>query len=173
MFTEEFRKYLIIGITVILLAVIIICSKMGSKGPLKNTSFKLGIILSESLDSVNDWTKRQFSFAGNIFDMKKEVEKYKEENKFVFVALEDNQMMLEQINGHWNTGKLEYPFGRGINFEMSVSDVDSIYKRIIEAGINPFVEMESVTYRTGESELTQKQFLVLDPDGYLLRFVEG
>lgn len=97
----------------------------------------------------------------------------REENRFVFVALEDNQMMLEQLNGHWNTGKLEYPFGRGINFEMSVSDVDSIYKRIIEAGINPFVEMESVTYRTGESELTQKQFLVLDPDGYLLRFVEG
>lgn len=39
--------------------------------------------------------------------------------------------------------KLEYPFGRGSNFEMSVSDVDSIYKRIIEAGINPFVEMKS------------------------------
>lgn len=97
----------------------------------------------------------------------------REEDRFVFVTLEDNQMMLEQINGHWNTGKLEYPFGRGINFEMSVSDVDSIYKRIIEAGINPFVEMESVTYRTGVSELTQKQFLVLDPDGYLLRFVEG
>ena len=97
----------------------------------------------------------------------------REENRFVFVTLEDNQMMLEQINGQWNTGKLEYPFGRGINFEMSVSDVDSIYKRIIEAGINPFAEMESVTYRTGESELTQKQFLVLDPDGYLLRFVEG
>lgn len=30
----------------------------------------------------------------------------REENKFVFVALEDNQMMLEQLNGHWNTGKL-------------------------------------------------------------------
>ncbi|MCQ2910972.1 MAG: rod shape-determining protein MreC [Clostridia bacterium] len=79
MFTEEFRKYLIIGITVILLAVIIICSKMGSKGPLKNTSFKLGIIISESLDTVNDWTKRQLNFTANIFDMKKEVEKYKTE----------------------------------------------------------------------------------------------
>ena len=79
MFTEEFRKYLIIGITVILLAVIIICSKMGSKGPLKNTSFKLGIIISESLDTVNDWTKRQLNFTANIFDMKKEVEKYKSE----------------------------------------------------------------------------------------------
>lgn len=81
--------------------------------------------------------------------------------------------MLEQINGHWNTGKLEYPFGRGINFEMSVSDIDSIYNRVMESGGKLFIEMETVTYRTGESEQVQKQFLVMDPDGYLLRFVEG
>lgn len=93
------------------------------------------------------------------------------ENKFVFVAKEDNQMMLEEVNHHWNTGELEYPFGRGINFEMTVADVDSLYNDIIDKGITPFKTMETVTYKCGEENVKQKQFLVQDPDGYLLRFV--
>lgn len=80
--------------------------------------------------------------------------------------------MLEQINGNWNTGALEYPFGRGINFEMTVSDVGLLYDRVLVNGIKPFVEMERKTYKCGEESVAQSQFLVQDPDGYLLRFVE-
>jgi len=93
------------------------------------------------------------------------------ENKFVFVAKEDNQVMLEQVNHNWNTGELEYPFGRGVNFEMNVSDVDSLYKTIIDKGVVPFKSMETVVYQCDGEEIKQKQFLVQDPDGYLLRFV--
>ena len=40
----------------------------------------------------------------------------RKQDKFVFISYADAQIMLEEINGHWNTDKLEYPLGRGINF---------------------------------------------------------
>ena len=99
------------------------------------------------------------------------VEYERPENKFLFLALENNQMMFEQENGNWTVGALEYPFGRGINFEMTVSDVDGLYQRVIAAGIKPFREMKVSRYRNGDEDIVQKEFLVQDPDGYLLRFV--
>lgn len=94
------------------------------------------------------------------------------EDKFIFVEKDGNQIMLEQINGNWNVGKMEYPFGRGINFEMTISDVDAVYERIEKAGIKLFMKMEFKDYECGNEIVHQKQFLVQDPDGYLLRFVD-
>ena len=94
------------------------------------------------------------------------------EDKFIFVEKDGNQIMLEQINDSWNVGKMEYPFGRGINFEMTISDVDAVYERIEKAGIKLFRKMEVKDYECGDEIVHQKQFLVQDPDGYLLRFVD-
>lgn len=100
------------------------------------------------------------------------IEYERPEDKFVFLSLEENQLMFEQDNGSWNTGVLEYPFGRGVNFEMSVSDVEELYGRVIAAGIVPFRRLAANRYRSGTEEIVQKEFLVQDPDGYLLRFTE-
>ncbi|MBR2727634.1 MAG: VOC family protein [Solobacterium sp.] len=94
------------------------------------------------------------------------------EDRFVFLAREDNQLMLEEINGHWETGELVYPFGRGVNFEMTVTGVEDLYQRVLSAGIRPFRELKTNRYRMGEEEIVQKEFLVQDPDGYLLRFTD-
>lgn len=94
------------------------------------------------------------------------------EDKFIFVEKDGNQIMLEQINDNWNVGKMEYPFGRGINFEMTISAVDAVYERIEKAGIKLFRKMEVKDYECGNETVHQKQFLVQDPDGYLLRFVD-
>ena len=94
------------------------------------------------------------------------------EDKFIFVEKDGNQIMLEQMNDNWNVGKMEYPFGRGINFEMTISDVDAVYERIEKAGIKLFRKMEVKDYECGNETVHQKQFLVQDPDGYLLRFVD-
>lgn len=94
------------------------------------------------------------------------------EELFLFVSYEGNQLMLEQENGHWSTGALEYPYGRGINFEMTVSDVEALYQRVLDAGITPFRELAVSQYEADGEVLTQKQFLVQDPDGYLLRFTD-
>ena len=81
-------------------------------------------------------------------------------------------MMFEQLNGHWTVGELQHPYGRGINFEMTVSDVEGIYKSVLEHGIKPFREMKVSRYRQDDEDIVQKEFLVQDPDGYLLRFTD-
>ena len=52
------------------------------------------------------------------------------EDKFAFVSLENAQIMIEEINGHWNTDKLEYPLGRGVNFQLTIQDVNTLYQRL-------------------------------------------
>ena len=100
------------------------------------------------------------------------IEYERPEDKFVFLSLEGNQMMFEQVNGNWSVGALEYPFGRGVNFEMTVSNVDYIYNSVLYAGITPFREISVNHYRNGDEDIVQKEFLVQDPDGYLLRFTD-
>ena len=94
------------------------------------------------------------------------------EDKFIFLSLENNQMMFEQDDGNWSVGVLEYPFGRGVNFEMTVSNVDDLYKSVLAAGITPFRGIRVNRYRNGDEDIVQKEFLVQDPDGYLLRFTD-
>ena len=54
----------------------------------------------------------------------------RKEDKFIFLELEGNQLMIEEINDNWNTGKLEYPFGRGINISMTINDIDKYYQEL-------------------------------------------
>jgi hypothetical protein len=79
--------------------------------------------------------------------------------------------MLDQINRGrtWATGALEPPLGRGINFEVQVENLDTALQRIMSAGWPIFVEPEEEWYRAGDIEIGVRQFLVQDPDGYLLR----
>lgn len=114
--------------------------------------------------------KKTKAFYVDVLQFKIEYER--PEDLFLFVSLEENQLMLEQNRGSWNTGALEYPYGRGINFEMRVRDVERLYQRVLDLGIKPFRELHLNHYRNGEEELIQKEFLVQDPDGYLLRFTD-
>ena len=59
----------------------------------------------------------------------------RKEDKVAFLELEGNQLMIEEINDNWNTGKLEYPFGRGINISMTVSDIDNYYQELVNKNI--------------------------------------
>ena len=101
-----------------------------------------------------------------------EIEYERPEDRFVFLSLGENQMMFEQENGAWSVGELEAPYGRGVNFEMTVADVEGLYARVAAAGIEPFRELAENTYAAADGEITQKEFLVQDPDGYLLRFTD-
>lgn len=92
------------------------------------------------------------------------------EDKFCFLELEKNQIMIEEINENWNTGKLEYPFGRGINISMQVSDVNKMYNDLKNKNMKMFQELEIHTYQVDDVEYHDSEFLILDPDGYLLRF---
>ena len=94
----------------------------------------------------------------------------RKENKFAFLQLEDNQIMIEENNGNWDTGKLEYPYGRGINLSMTIKDIDEYYLKLKKQNITFFLDLETHKYRIDDTISYDKEFLVQDPDGYLLRF---
>ena len=94
----------------------------------------------------------------------------RKEDKFCFLYLEDNQIMIEEINNNWNVGKMKYPFGNGINISMTVSDIDSFYESIISKKIVLFRKIKTSKYRVDDITYEDKEFLLQDPDGYLLRF---
>lgn len=98
----------------------------------------------------------------------------REEDKFCFLELEGNQLMIEEINGHWNDqAELEYPFGRGINISMEVSDIEKIKDNAIKNNYPIFIDIMENRYRVKDKEYVDREFLIKDLDGYLLRFVDG
>lgn len=93
------------------------------------------------------------------------------EDKFCFLELDGNQLMIEEINDYWNTGDLEYPFGRGVNFSMEVDDINSLYEKVKRMKYPIFRELQVDSYQVGDKECLDQQFLIQDLDGYLLRFI--
>ncbi|WP_066892191.1 VOC family protein [Clostridium nigeriense] len=92
------------------------------------------------------------------------------EDKFAFLSLGDIQIMIEEVNGYWNTGELKYPFGRGINFQMEVPSVEEIRKNLVKNNIELFRDITISEYECNGEIILQKEFLVQDLNGYLLRF---
>lgn len=95
------------------------------------------------------------------------------DDKFCFLELDGNQLMIEEVNENWNVGELEYPFGKGINISMEVSDIDKLYDFVKEKQYPFFRDMQIDSYQVGDKVYRDKQFLIQDLDGYLLRFVSA
>ncbi|WP_436117475.1 bleomycin resistance protein [Phyllobacterium sp. LjRoot231] len=94
--------------------------------------------------------------------------------KFAYLERDGAQIMLCQINGEWLTGKLDVPFGRGINFQIEVGDTDPILLSLEEARWPLFRQPKESWYRIGASEESgSREFLVQDPDGYLVRLSQN
>ncbi|MDR1264133.1 MAG: VOC family protein [Propionibacteriaceae bacterium] len=94
------------------------------------------------------------------------------EDKFACVGLGRSRVMLDQRGAgrDWETGPLERPYGRGVNFEVHVPAVQPLVERLRAARWPLFLAPEVRTYRVGAEAVTVEQFLVADPDGYLVRF---
>ena len=94
-------------------------------------------------------------------------------DKFIFVSLEGSQLMFEEIHKDgWNIAELEYPFGRGINFSIEVNDIDTIYEKLVFEEYPLYRPLTVNKYEVDGNILEQREFLVQDPDGFLLRFSE-
>jgi hypothetical protein len=97
------------------------------------------------------------------------------EERFAYLDREGAQIMIEQSTDPartWLTGELTPPYGRGVNFQIEVRDVDALYAAVQAASATIFLAMEEKWYRRDATLLGNRQFLVLDPDGYLLRFFQ-
>lgn len=104
-------------------------------------------------------------------DLGFKIEYERPEEKFVFMSFQDSQFMFEQIHDNgWNIGELIYPLGRGINFSIAVDDIEGLYKLVKTLNLETYRELNRSIYQVDGTEETQTEFLIQDPNGYLLRF---
>ena len=94
------------------------------------------------------------------------------EEGFAFLDRSGAELMIEEPRGRvWLTGPLEHPFGRGINLQISVDNITTVLGAC-PTGTPVILPCEDRTYRRAFDTITVRQFVVADPDGYLLRFSE-
>lgn len=99
------------------------------------------------------------------------IEYERPEENFLFLSLEDCQLMLEEGTKD-ELAKLSYPFGRGVNISFGIKDVPSLYQKLLEADYPIHRPLTKREFRVGDSFIYPHEFAVLDPDGYFLRFSE-
>ena len=123
--------------------------------------------------AVSDWQASR-SFYVNILGFSVKYER--PEEGFVYLCLGTAELMLDQIGmGRTFDGGLapqDSPFGRGVNIQLKVPAVLPILQRIEHAGLSLYLPLEEKWYRREEFELGNRQFIITDPDGYLLRCFE-
>ena len=102
------------------------------------------------------------------------------EQGFAAIERDGVEFMLEQRGtgpverlNIWDTGPLERPFGRGINFEIGVDDIGVLLDALRAVHWPIFFGPEERWYRAEQQEIGVRQFLVQDPDGYLLRLSQS
>jgi len=102
------------------------------------------------------------------------IEYERPENNFAFISLGEIQFMLQEItdNDKWEVAPLTYPFGNGINFQLEVENIAQIYNNFRNNNYKIAYDIEENWYRQNDKLLGNKEFLIQDPDGYLLRFSE-
>jgi catechol 2,3-dioxygenase-like lactoylglutathione lyase family enzyme len=109
--------------------------------------------------------------------------------RFAYLTLDGSvDLMLQEAAGpgvRLRTAPLEQPFGRGVEIVIPCPDVDARFAGFLAAGGRPVTALEERTYEidvrvptarwpdVGPRRVSNRQFVVADPDGYLLRFVTG
>ncbi len=104
--------------------------------------------------------------------------------RFAYLERDGVELMIQEAAGpgrRFRTTPLEFPCGRGVNFQLRVEDVDAVHARAVEAGVSIVVPVEERWYRVevaesggrwqvkGPTEAGNRQFVLADPDGYLWR----
>lgn len=96
------------------------------------------------------------------------------EEKFAFLSFHGAQIMLleDNENPHSRTGSLEYPRGQGVNFSVVTQSIAPIEHSLTTTGHPLRIPVREQWHRVGDSLQGEKQLWVMDPDGYLIRFIE-
>ena len=132
--------------------------------------FKMNALVPELI--VSDLTQ-SLRFYCEVLGFNVEYERA--EDKFAFLSFGNSQIMLEQdwhSESPWRVGPLEPPYGRGMNLSIECSDALALAGALEQAGYSLRQAVEERWYRSNDQHRGQRNFLVLDPDGYLLRFAE-
>ena len=100
------------------------------------------------------------------------------EDRFAYMSFYGSELMIEEVTGTkgepslWVVEPLDYPRGRGLNIQIVCPDASGLAERLTAAGIPLRKQVEDQWYRDNDILHGQRNFLVQDPDGYLLRFAQ-
>lgn len=96
------------------------------------------------------------------------------EKGFYFLERQGAEIMIEQMDEtSWLVAPAVPPLGRGMNLQIATTGLATLYEVCKGAGAVIFRDWEEAWYRAGDTYVGQVQFIVQDPDGYLLRFEQG
>src|SRR5947209_7315905 len=80
------------------------------------------------------------------------------EDRFAYLDRDGAEIMLEQSTGRmFVAGDLEYPFGRGVSFQIEVADVESLYAATKARSHPVILDMEDRWYRQDERSFGNRQ----------------
>ena len=98
------------------------------------------------------------------------------EEGFAYLALGEAELMLDQIGEGRDFDPAlaaeRGPLGRGVNLQIRVPALAPILAALGRRRLPPLLGPEERWYRRDAIETGQRQIVVADPDGYLLRFCE-
>ena len=120
---------------------------------------------------ISDFAK-SLHFYGDILGFK--IEYQREKPNFAFLSYQNkSQVMIQELEaGEKEAEGLEYPYGRGINFQIETSSVQKIIDALAKNKYPLKRGIKDSWYQNGKTAYGCREILVLDPDGYLLRFSE-
>jgi lactoylglutathione lyase len=101
------------------------------------------------------------------------------ENRFVYMQFHGSELMIEEdrprqgISSTWIVEPLDYPRGRGLNLSINCPDADELAAQLIANNVSLRKPVEENWYRDNSILHGERNLLVQDPDGYLLRFAQS
>jgi catechol 2,3-dioxygenase-like lactoylglutathione lyase family enzyme len=123
---------------------------------------------------VTDFEK-SLDFYHNILGFK--IEYQRDNPPFAFLSYQGSNVMIQELDPNEDkafiTGNFEYPFGRGINFQIDTENVQRLNDSLNGRNYPLRRPIQDSWYKVGNVLRGCRQILVQDPDGYLLRFSQG
>lgn len=117
--------------------------------------------------------KKSLQFYTDILGFKLE---YQRSNPlFAFLSYQGSQLMIQQDDEDedWHNGIPEYPYGRGLNFQIETDNVQKIIESLKQYNYPLKRGVKDSWYKVKDTLHGCREFLVMDPSGYLLRFSQG
>ncbi len=119
---------------------------------------------------VSDFTK-SLHFYVDLIGFK--VEYSRPSPRFAFLSYQGSQLMIQElVPGEAERENLEYPYGRGINFQIETTNVAVVIAALEKEKYPLHRGVKDSWYRNDDLEYGCREILIHDPDGYLLRFSE-
>jgi len=121
---------------------------------------------------VSDF-KKSLIFYTNILDFK--IEYQRPLPLFAYLSYQGSQLMIQQEDNdeEWHNGKPEYPYGRGLNFQIETDNIQKIIDSLKKNNYPLKRGVKDSWYKVKNTLHGCREILVMDPDGYLLRFSQG